>query len=73
MLEDRAVRKCEVPAICGISMTQVDRLEGRGAFPQRFTLGDAPNSPVAWWLSELMALLKARPTKQRGNSPFARR
>jgi predicted DNA-binding transcriptional regulator AlpA len=68
MSERRAVRKDELYAIVGLSTTQVDRLEGKDKFPNRFALGDAPNSPVFWWYDELIAWLETRPRRQ-GNQP----
>lgn len=73
MSERRVVRKRDLLAIIGLSITQVDRLERPGkyhdpSFPKRLALGNGRNSPVGWWYDELIAWLEARPRRQ-GNQP----
>jgi predicted DNA-binding transcriptional regulator AlpA len=36
------------------------RLEDKGQFPRAFKLGEHPNSPRVWWLSEIFVWLESR-------------
>jgi predicted DNA-binding transcriptional regulator AlpA len=42
---------------CKVHLT---RLEDKGEFPIAFKLGDHPNSPRVWWLSEVFEWLARR-------------
>lgn len=42
---------------CKVHLT---RLEDKGEFPIAFKLGDHPNSPRVWWLSEVFEWLDRR-------------
>jgi predicted DNA-binding transcriptional regulator AlpA len=55
--------KKTIVAVVGISLTQIDRLEGAEPpkFPQRVQLsGTAPNSKVGWYKKEIHAWCLAR-------------
>lgn len=41
----------------------VQRMEPNGEFPSSFKLGQHPNSPRVWWLSEVLAWLEACSTR----------
>ena len=65
--------KSDLRSVCGISMTQVDRLERCGKFPARFPIsGDAPNSKKAWLREAVHKWIEERATKRQGLSPFRR-
>jgi predicted DNA-binding transcriptional regulator AlpA len=42
------------------SRAHIWRLMKQGKFPLCFKLGDYPNSPPVWWLSEVIEWLEAR-------------
>jgi len=42
------------------SRAHIWRLMAAGKFPRAFKLGDFPNSPPVWWLSEVIEWLEAR-------------
>jgi predicted DNA-binding transcriptional regulator AlpA len=53
--------KRQVKDICGISLTQIDRLESQGRFPKRCVLsGNARNSKVGWCRDEIRSWVASR-------------
>lgn len=45
-------RKKQLRLVCGLSMTQIDRLEKAGAFPKRCLLSGAHKNSAVGWLKE---------------------
>lgn len=54
----RMISKRELLQIVPYSPQHIGRLENRGLFPKRTTIGARR---VGWWLHEVMEWLKARP------------
>ncbi|MCB1717368.1 MAG: AlpA family phage regulatory protein [Candidatus Competibacteraceae bacterium] len=51
--DDIAVRVRDLPKYAGFSKTKAYKLMAEGKWPRPHKLGEAPTSPVIWYLSEV--------------------
>jgi len=73
MVKAVVVRKPDIPAVTGISLETVKRLEREGRFPRRRQLSDGS---VGWLMAEIEAWAAALPKSElglRGERPRRKR